>query len=255
MASNDMFPFASPNCCNPSSPTPLSHRPALPHLPPNCGHHLCRKGEASPPKNIRLPRLEELNRPLGSAVAFSAFQSQRLRWQVSSIDGSLIGLLNHRSTPQGRKPIGPSRARTPRKSPTGARCNVKYTNEQIDFIDYYRVDHQLSWKEVEVKYAAVFPGDAANGHKRGPQGLQGVYYRKNKQIPATDDNNLLLFDNNNNLKTMENVVREQNKMHNLIGLLQMHPERAINYPWVTKEHKRRARQAQLDAAAERKRRT
>ncbi|KAK1598516.1 uncharacterized protein LY79DRAFT_665712 [Colletotrichum navitas] len=154
-----------------------------------------------------------------------------------------------------------SPSRRPRRSPTGSRCNVKYTIQQVDFIDYFRVDHHLSWKEVEAKYAAVFPEDAAKGHKRGPQGLQGVYYRKNKQIPVTDPNNLLVFDEDDNPKTFQCDVREQGKkMNNSIGLLGMHPERAITYPWVSEEHKRqyeklgRARQAQLDAAEARKKR-
>ncbi|KAK6206200.1 hypothetical protein QIS74_13619 [Colletotrichum tabaci] len=190
--------------------------------------------------SIRLPRLKELNRPLGPVITISTFESQRIR---SS------GLKSTRPTP----------ARIRRQSPTGTRCNVKYTTQQVDFIDYFRVDQKLPWKEVEVKYAAFFPEDAAKGCKRGPQGLQGVYYRKNKRIPATDEENLLLFDDDNNLKTLESVVRQQNEMQKPMGLLQMHPERAINYPWVTEEHKRqykrigRARQAQLDAAKRRKR--
>ncbi|KAH9238945.1 hypothetical protein K456DRAFT_1720543 [Colletotrichum gloeosporioides 23] len=156
---------------------------------------------------------------------------------------------------------GSSPSRRPRRSPTGSRCNVKYTIQQVDFIDYFRVDHHLSWKEVEAKYASVFPEDAAKGHKRGPQGLQGVYYRKNKQIPATDQNNLFVFDEDDNPRTFQCDVREQGKkMNNSIGLLAMHPERAITYSWVSEEHKRqyekvgRARQAQLDAAEQRKKR-
>ncbi|GKT83840.1 hypothetical protein Ct61P_01690 [Colletotrichum tofieldiae] len=68
------------------------------------------------------------------------------------------------------------------------------------------------------------PEDAAKGHKRGPQGLQGVYYRKNKQIPVTDPNNLLVFDEDDNPKTFQCDVREQGKkMNSSIGLLSMHP--------------------------------
>nr|XP_036584671.1 uncharacterized protein CTRU02_05153 [Colletotrichum truncatum]KAF6794321.1 hypothetical protein CTRU02_05153 [Colletotrichum truncatum] len=178
---------------------------------------------------------------------------------------------SHPLSPPGRRlqqrlPVtmrtgGSSPNRRPRRSPTGSRCNVKYTIQQVDFIDYFRVDHHLSWKEVEAKYASVFPEDAAKGHKRGPQGLQGVYYRKNKQIPATDQNNLFIFDEDDNPRTFQCDVREQGKkMNNSIGLLAMHPERAITYSWVSEEHKRqydkigRARQAQLDAAEQRKKR-
>ncbi|KAF6842457.1 hypothetical protein CMUS01_03101 [Colletotrichum musicola] len=179
--------------------------------------------------------------------------------------------LSHRNplSPPGRRlqrlPVtmrtGSSPSRRPRRSPTGSRCNVKYTIQQVDFIDYFRVDHHLSWKEVEAKYASIFPEDAAKGHKRGPQGLQGVYYRKNKQIPATDQNNLFIFDEDDNPRTFQCDVREQGKkMNNSIGLLAMHPERAITYSWVSEEHKRQyekiglARQAQLDAAEQRKKR-
>ncbi|KAK1955811.1 hypothetical protein LY78DRAFT_686581 [Colletotrichum sublineola] len=140
----------------------------------------------------------------------------------------------------------------PRRSTKGSRCNVKYTIQQVDFIDYFRVDHGLSWKEVETKYAATFSEDATKGHKRGQSGLQGVFYRKNKQIPATD---------HNNPKTSQCYVGKKRKgNNNSIGLLNMHPERAITYAWVSDEHKRqyeelgRARQAQLDAAEARKRR-
>lgn len=238
MASNDMYSFTS-STYKPLSSTPLSHRPALPYVSPNNGRDSSRKGKVSLPMNaIRLPRLRELDKPLSPNVTVSAFNGQSLIPQLGDIDEFLIDLLNRRSETQRLKPTTSTSARRPkRKSPTGPRCNVKYTTQQIDFIDYFRVDHQLSWKDVEVKYAAVFPEDAAKGHKRGPQGLQGVYYRKNKQIPATNENNLFLFDEDNNLKTLKSVVREQNKKQKPIGLLKMHPERAINYDWVTEEHK------------------
>ncbi|KZL81647.1 hypothetical protein CI238_12972 [Colletotrichum incanum] len=97
----------------------------------------------------------------------------------------------------------------------------------------------LYGKEVDVKYSAVFFEDTAKGHKRGAQGLQGVCYRKNKQIPVTNLNNLLVFGEEGNTNTIPCDVREQGKKtNNSIGLLGMHSERTITYAWVSEEHER-----------------
>ncbi|KZL79185.1 hypothetical protein CI238_13532, partial [Colletotrichum incanum] len=77
---------------------------------------------------------------------------------------------------------GATASRRPRRSTSRPHCNVRYTPEQVCCIDYLRDDCRLSWKEVAEKYASVFPGDAEQGHKRGTQGLQGVYYRNNKRM-------------------------------------------------------------------------
>ncbi|KZL70976.1 hypothetical protein CT0861_07764 [Colletotrichum tofieldiae] len=195
--------------------------------------------------NIELPRIEELDRPLRPSVNSPTFGGREnycnhlLEPRRDGIDPFLNSLLDRSSPSRRVTSTGSISVRRPRNSRGGTRCNVKYTDQQIDFIDYFRVDQHLSWKEVEAKYAAAFPEDAAKGHKRGPQGLQGVYYRKNKQIPVTDPNNLLVFDEDDNPKTFQCDVREQGKkMNSSIGLLSMHPERAITYPWVSEKHKR-----------------
>ncbi|WQF76898.1 hypothetical protein CDEST_01912 [Colletotrichum destructivum] len=77
---------------------------------------------------------------------------------------------------------GATTSRRPRRSTSRPHCNVRYTPEQVECIDYLRDDCGLSWREVAEKYASIFPGDAEQGHKRGAQGLQGVYYRKNRQM-------------------------------------------------------------------------
>ncbi|KDN60008.1 hypothetical protein CSUB01_08019 [Colletotrichum sublineola] len=76
---------------------------------------------------------------------------------------------------------GATASRRPRRSTGRAHCNVKYTPEQVVHISYLRDDCGLSWKEVAEEYASAFPEDAEQGHKRGPLGLQGIYYRQNKR--------------------------------------------------------------------------
>ncbi|WQF76923.1 hypothetical protein CDEST_01937 [Colletotrichum destructivum] len=77
---------------------------------------------------------------------------------------------------------GATTSRRPRRSTSRPHCNVRYTPEQVGCIDYLRDNCGLSWREVAEKYASIFPGDAEQGHERGAQGLQGVYYRKNRRM-------------------------------------------------------------------------
>lgn len=148
-----------------------------------------------------------------------------------------------------------------RKSPVrGTRCNVKYTIEQKDFVDYWRIDRhgrETPWDDVVREYNIQFKGP-----QRGSGGLQSAWYRENKKIPILDDDGMLKFDENDELCTTEVPVRAaKGRLQSIkaIGLLSTHPERAIEYEWVTREHKRQiwktghARKIQLDAAARRQR--
>lgn len=148
-----------------------------------------------------------------------------------------------------------------RRSPVrGTRCNVKYTIEQKDFVDYWRIDRhdrETPWEDVVREYNTLFRGPT-----RGSGGLQSAWYRENKKIPITDPDGLLLFDENDEPRTTEVPVRAaKGRLHSIkaIGLLSTHPERAIEYPWVTREHKRKiwkigqARKIQLEAAAAKQR--
>ncbi|KAL2752530.1 hypothetical protein ACRALDRAFT_1072442 [Sodiomyces alcalophilus JCM 7366] len=152
--------------------------------------------------------------------------------------------------------LSPLRLRARRNPPArGSRCNIKYTIEQKDFIDYWRIDRQdreTPWDDVVREFNRQFKGP----HRRNG-GLQSAYYRENKKIPVTDREGKLVFNAAGEVKTIEVPVREaKSKLHSIkaIGLLATHPERAIRYPWVSSEHKRKiwrlaqVRQAQLDAA-------
>ncbi|KAK1961600.1 hypothetical protein LY78DRAFT_588348, partial [Colletotrichum sublineola] len=127
------------------------------------------------------------------------------------------------------------------------------TLEQVDYIRYLRVDCNRQWKEVEEKFQTLFPGI-----KRGPQGLQGVYYRENNQVSQTDLTDSLVFDGDSNVEIHACKVRDQKQP---MGLLAVHPERALKYDWVSAVHKQQCvkigykRQAQLNEAERRKRDT
>lgn len=224
-----------------------------------------------------LPRLPELDLISLETLA-SHYASSRNSSRNNSFSGSAASttssihsqLIPHPSSfykPQSQSHPFPSlSARTPdikplrfrhkRNPPTkGTRCNIKYTIEQKDFIDYWRIDRQdreTPWDDVVREFNRQFKGP----HRRNG-GLQSAYYRENKKIPVADRDGLLVFNESGELKTIEVPVREaKGKLHSIksIGLLSTHPERAIRYPWVSHEHKMRvwrvahARQAQLDAA-------
>ncbi|KAK1656602.1 hypothetical protein BDP55DRAFT_639493 [Colletotrichum godetiae] len=117
---------------------------------------------------------------------------------------------------QSREPT-PRRHHRPRRPSSHPHCNRPYTIEQVDFIAYFRDDLRLLWRTVEEKFAAVFPRDANQGHRRRAAGLQGVYYRHGKQ-------------------SSERHCRSRGqKTTDLIGLLATHPDQAIKYSWVSHE--------------------
>ncbi|KAM0654155.1 hypothetical protein ACHAO3_000884 [Verticillium nonalfalfae] len=128
----------------------------------------------------------------------------------------------------------PHRIQKPKRNPParGTRCNVKYTIEQKDFIDYWRIDRhdrETPWDDVNREYNAQFKGPL-----RRNGGLQSAYYRENKKIPVTDAQGLLVFDEFDEVKTIELPVRDAKaRLIKSIG---------------------HERQAQLDASMQRQRR-
>jgi hypothetical protein len=128
---------------------------------------------------------------------------------------------------------GHKKTRKPPTNPTGLpRTNRKYTQEQIDFVLYLRVDRKMTWHDVTPAYIRQFPQEAG----RTTPGLQGSFYRENLAIPVIDVNGDLVFDENGEQVVQVSKVREQPKK---IGLLDRYPERAIDYPWVDYKDKSR----------------
>lgn len=123
--------------------------------------------------------------------------------------------------------------RKPPTNPTGLpRTNRKYTQEQIDFVLYLRVDRKMNWTEVIPAYMRQFPSEVG----RTTPGLQGSFYRENLAIPVTDPNGDLMFDENGEQIVQVSKVRDQPKK---IGLLDRYPDRALDYTWVEFKDKQR----------------
>lgn len=101
------------------------------------------------------------------------------------------------------------------------------------------VDKGLSWKELEHVYARQFPLDCP----RSQQGLNGVYYRCNYNMPALDvATGMPALDPATADVVMTALkVREQGKDGGVRrGLLNTWPERAVRYHWVGDADRERA---------------
>ncbi|TPX17330.1 uncharacterized protein E0L32_012185 [Thyridium curvatum] len=162
----------------------------------------------------------------------------------------------------GRKPhnpLGPARGAGVFKKP---HCNKKYADVYRDYILYKRDSKKMTWKEIEAAYEHDAPflaryvarqsggggggsGDDEDGSgaasssastrepSRGVQGLQGVYYRENLEIPVVDADGLLVFNADGTERTTSIKVREQS-LHNgqKLDLIMRFPERvAANRYW------------------------
>ncbi|KAJ8127957.1 hypothetical protein O1611_g5679 [Lasiodiplodia mahajangana] len=75
----------------------------------------------------------------------------------------------------------------PRKMPEekerkakGGHCNVKYSDEQKDFVRYHRADLAIKWDNITKVYENQFKDCPEH---RETQGLQGICYRKNDDLP------------------------------------------------------------------------
>lgn len=72
-----------------------------------------------------------------------------------------------------------------------AHCNEKYTDEENRFLIYFRVDHPLSWQQLEAEYNRRFPEGTRPYRTDG--GLQSQFYRQNTVCPEMTDDKLLVF--------------------------------------------------------------
>jgi hypothetical protein len=72
-----------------------------------------------------------------------------------------------------------------------AHCNEKYTTEEDRFLVYFRVDHTMTWQQVETMYNERFTRGSRPYRTDG--GLQSQFYRLNKVCPVLTDDKLLVF--------------------------------------------------------------
>ncbi|KAI0118902.1 hypothetical protein GGR51DRAFT_137638 [Nemania sp. FL0031] len=116
-----------------------------------------------------------------------------------------------------------------------AHCNVKYKVEELDFIRYQRVDHNLKWHQVEANFGILFPFCEI----RKAQGLQGVCYRQNKGLPNIFNDQLIFMDNGH-VAVTSTKTREQGDNKEKYNFHYLYPDRALKYPWISEEHRKKA---------------
>ncbi|KAI4601877.1 hypothetical protein KJ359_010743 [Pestalotiopsis sp. 9143b] len=124
--------------------------------------------------------------------------------------------------------------------------NTRYTQEEMDFIRYHKVDLAKPWAEVELVFGHAFPVDESK--QRHQQGVQGVFYREHKTMPMLDPmTNSFVYLPNGHVKAVEIKCREQKSAETMFldmtdtgkafGLLNLFPEAALTYSWVRDEDK------------------
>ncbi|KAH8673601.1 hypothetical protein BX600DRAFT_508846 [Xylariales sp. PMI_506] len=132
---------------------------------------------------------------------------------------------------------------TPKKKRKNlSHCNKRYTREQKDYIRYHMVDikdEKISWNVLQTMFDSYYPDV---DFERFVQGLQGCYYRQNKdQLPeVARETNRLVYMPNGHVKIALNAKCRDQKDKKRYGMVNLFPERALNYPWVREEHRRMA---------------
>lgn len=137
------------------------------------------------------------------------------------------------------------------KSTGTAHCNEKYTTEENRFLIYFRVDHPLSWQQIEVAYNERFTRGSRPHRTDG--GLQSQFYRLNTVCPEMTEGKQLVF----GPKTEEdkkNMSLKFNEYDNLtfdckvrmggkVSLIDRYAEQIVeeNWEWIKPEDMREAK--------------
>ncbi|KAI1634112.1 hypothetical protein F4809DRAFT_541783 [Biscogniauxia mediterranea] len=180
-----------------------------------------------------LPRIG-LSEPLHIPVDFAnQLHESEQKWPSQTFDYC------HQSPQQPSPPEEkPKKKRAGSKEPP--HCNIKYSQEERDFLRYYNKDLKYSWKEITHFFGARFPM-AEEFRRRRVQGVQGVSYRDNQHIPdIVPRRNQLVFLPNGHVATTSKKVRKQGNDRRRFGLVYLYPERAMKYDWVREEDRQLA---------------
>ncbi|KAG6062298.1 hypothetical protein E4U32_002541 [Claviceps aff. humidiphila group G2b] len=153
----------------------------------------------------------------------------------------------------GRAAQSPTPGKTSCRKRTGVkqkgprRNNKKYTIEEVDFIVYAREDLRLSWHQVTRAFANLFH---EGRYERERPGIEGVYYRDNKEVPLLKSDGSLVFEWNDKEDKKKYEPRtkpvfcrdkengEEDGTRTGLGLGHRHPERGMDYEWVQPDHRR-----------------
>lgn len=119
--------------------------------------------------------------------------------------------------------------------------NKAYTQEQVDWMRFFHDDLGNAWKSLPIKFQQQF----ATETRDSDQCFSSRYYRDN-QVPDHDNwEPILGSDGRPRLmaaKVRQRQTPEGRALDIPYKLVEKHPERAITYSWVGRDHKETARE-------------
>lgn len=147
---------------------------------------------------------------------------------------------------------GPQKRKKPQKQDTEAHCNIKYQDEQQDFIIYLHDDLSMTWAQIKEAYNKQF----TQGPQREVGGLQSILYRLNEVCPVRTEDGLLKFGVEvRDPKTNELLSGKYNQHDNEVGpafvrgkgkvsLIDRYAEQVVegNWSWIRPQDMERARE-------------
>lgn len=116
--------------------------------------------------------------------------------------------------------------------------NKPYTTEQVHFMRYMKVDCDHNWKDAMELFRARWPEIYIDS----TQCLSSRNYRDNT-VPLLDANDEPMFTSSGKPRMRSAKCRDRNLEEQKCfpaSLVDKHPEAALKYDWVSKEHKERA---------------
>lgn len=141
------------------------------------------------------------------------------------------------------------RERAKPKNTGQAHCNEKYTTEENRFLIYFRVDHPMSWQQLEVAYNERFTRGSRPHRTDG--GLQSQFYRLNTVCPEMTDDKLLVFGPRSKLEADKHKYNEYDNMTfdckvrlgGKVSLIDRYAEQIVeeNWSWISREDMARAK--------------
>jgi len=131
-------------------------------------------------------------------------------------------------------PRGPGPA--PRKS---AHSNVKYTAEEVHFIQYMRDDRNTQWQDIVEPFNLQFPS-----HYRDKGALECRYYRA-QFFPVLDPEGNPVFEENGEVAMTNIKVRDRKcqgeHFKQCLKLVDRCPQKVLEYSWTADVDRQRAR--------------
>ncbi|KAL9597254.1 MAG: hypothetical protein Q9179_004320 [Wetmoreana sp. 5 TL-2023] len=157
---------------------PRRHAQDSPTQRQSQGSHSTASAGSDEPRRRRLD-IQDLLNPVGtdndsglrcpSQLRHHARRYQRRQWSRQSS----LGYDSHASSGSGSSRSSSSGRRSPPRGRTSREFRPTYSEEEINFIWYYRIDLGWEWREVLDAFSEQFP----NRQRRDVGGIQCKYYR------------------------------------------------------------------------------